>query len=256
MSEIYTFCKVEDGPSGKLNKFNQEFNDKLHNGYSPHKITLYLDKQIDNLDDTLLKNIYTLITIVDIFFFVYNDSIEFINNKLSYTISSMNTTFFKNYEQIYVNINNNIYDIYNLGEIKYNILSVDIELKKHDFIILNFNAQGGLSRNEYNKYIIKSNYFKTFDELIKFIMYDSGLSYELSKKHLTEKSGISNYFITRATENDPILIEGFNDEKPIIYENDYIEYNDDDEDDDYHHYYNDYFQHDYIENNGDSNDDD
>ncbi len=207
MPEIYTFDRI--------NNFNQEFNDKLHNDYYPYRITLYLDKQINNLEDIPVKYASSFISISGMFPMVYDDSIEFINNQLSYTVSSMHMTEYKNNERnlIYIRIVPN-----------YNILSIDIEIKKHDYTLLH-SIPAYLNKDDYGKYIIKSNCFETFDDLIKFIMYDSGLNYELSKKYLIEQSGIHIYYKDDEDIDDNnyynynyiILSEGENNEKSFRY---------------------------------------
>ncbi len=220
MLEVYIFDNI--------NNFNQEFQDKLHNGYCPHKITFHLDKQINNLDDILFKYIYELVSFNDIFPLLYYDSIEFINNKISYTVSSINMVEYQLSEKIMININE-----FRCSDIipNYKIISVDVEILKHDFMLiwrsLDYNI---FLFNDYGKYVIKSDCFETFDELIKFIMYDSGMNYELSKKYLSERSGIQVYYkhnneLEKDLQEDyfnnfVILSKGENDEQ-----NDDIDYN-------------------------------
>ncbi len=206
MSEVYTF--------DNLNNFNQEFHDKLIIGYHAHKITIYFDKEIINI-----KNIQNLrsvqgtqtqlcgIRIGSYDLELYTNSYEFINNIFSFTVSSINTEYQynkKNSIRISCDINSQI-------------KSFNIEIKKNDFMICS-------SRNlemtdlSLGKYIIKSDFFKTFDDLIKYIMNDSGLSYDLSKKYLTDKIGTYNYYNDEHKYNKDsyILDEGFNENKLVI----------------------------------------
>ncbi len=203
MSEVYTFDNVD-------NIFNQEFNDKLITRYHPNKITIYVDKEITTLED--IQPIFVRIGTYT--YRHYYDSYEFINNKISFTISSINVDYnkhTKNKINIYCNK-------------KYNIKSVEIEIRKKDLIILCDEDNYDLNPNDIGKYIIKSDYFNTFDELIEYIMHDSGLNYELSKKYLIQYSGTfwyTKYSLNGIDEdnmtNDITLAIGENDEKKDDY---------------------------------------
>ncbi len=241
MLEVYTFDNI--------NNFNQDFHDKLHSGYHVHKITIYFDKEIINIKDTQCITV----RIGNNYPEIYNYSYEFINNKISFTISSINIEYFynkKNSVKIFCNKN-------------YNIKSFEIEIKKNNVRIL-CDFSTFVSKKDtktIRKYVIKSDYFKTFDELIKYIMDDSGLSYELSKKYLTRHGGKSDYY--KYVSDDELLSEDDYDDDNSDDDNsdddnsykkytlceDYCETNTDDD-----YYYN--GSNDDNEDNEDSDDDD
>ncbi len=185
MSEVYTFDSI--------NNVNQEFSDKLRNCYYPHKINIYFDKVINCLEDIEFITIHIGSTSIE----QYIDSYEFLNNKLSFTVSSINTEYYYNKSNIVKVFSNK----------NYNVKSIEIELKINNFRII-CDSYGEGSGSIKNSCIIKSEFFKTFDDLIEFIMDDSDLSYELSKKYLTKKGGSFSYY----------------------------KYSDEDEDDDYDNY--------------------
>ncbi len=202
MSEIYKF----DGDYAS----DENLHKKLNDGYHVHKITIYFDKLIPNLPKNDL--FYIQVSIGNYCCFLYEDSYEYIDNKLSLTVSSINVC-----RELYENTDIRIKTI---NDLDLNIISFTIEIKKNDIIIKSYY----LDNNDYNnrKYLIKSNYFKSFDELITFVMDDSNLSYELSKKYLTTRSGTSCYYKYVIDEN--------NFHYHLVHDNYYTQYDEDDDD--------------------------
>ncbi len=168
---------------------NSEFINKLcEQQYVIRKITIYLDKEID-------KNNY-----YNIFYFnneieYFESSIEYYNNKVSFICDSklyFNSECFITGTKLIYNDEINKKNKFNIclrgskmfdNEVIYNFIEVEIckpilHISKYMTPIENTQYE-----DDY-KIVIESNYFQSFDDLIKYIMDVSGLNYELSKQHI------------------------------------------------------------------------
>ncbi len=199
MSNIYTFYPTIKNNNYKFD-FNQDFHNKINNDYIMHKITIYFEKEIVDLKKNTLFSIGICHEYPD----RYLDTYEFINNKISYIIPS--------FDNDYIGNNKNIITA---GYYPENIIkSVDVELKKHDVNIernIHFNGSGYC--------IITSSYFKSFNELINYVMVDSGMNYELSKKYLIQNNESSYFYCPDKDDIDDIEENILFKEKCIIIDN-------------------------------------
>ncbi len=176
--EKYTF---------KHNEINNEFHDKLvKENYVIRKITIHLDKEVDRKYNYWIY--YDYYTYIDYF----SDSIEFFNNTISFTCNQIIQKTISNF-RYHFSIK------YNGEYIDYKLIEVDI-LKPEIYI---WKETDNLFKSIKNSdLIIKSNYFKTFDELINYIMDVSNMNYELSKKYLIGYGGLYLYSYYKNNEKD------------------------------------------------------
>ncbi len=203
MSDIYTFYTTPSNNKHKF-EFNQEFHDKIIDGYVMHKITIYFEKEITSLDN---KNIFS-IGICHYYQEPYLDTYEYLDNKISYILSNFEYMHFDENQKVMLTA---FYHPENI------IKSVEVELKKYDINVYYDKFY------DHEKYcIIQSNYFKSFDEIIKYIMDDSGMNYELSKKYLIYESGLTKFYNGNPTEYDHLT-----DDYITLFEGDSIIINED-----------------------------
>ncbi len=152
---------------------NKEFNDKLNQGYIIHKFTINLNKRID-----ILNKYYTKIIILfNNHFLHYYKDVEYYNNKITYTICNLYYT--------YIDDEENIISIYDVDS---TILNFEIELKKQ---IIDTTDIGMEKYND--KLSIETNVFNNVNDIIIFVMNESGMNFELSKKYLFDYCGCPIY---------------------------------------------------------------
>ncbi len=168
---------------------NHEFHDKLvKENYIIKKITIYFDNEID-------------ISYKNCFIFYSNHSIEYFKNTFEYYNNKLS---FNCHVDVSVETITKQFSItLNRKKIKYKYIEAEIYKPK----IYIYRIENDILLDNNDDLIIRSDYFKNFDELILYIMDISGLNYELSKEYLTYYGGQYSYNINIDTEYyDEIII--------------------------------------------------
>ncbi len=173
--EKYIFTNSSSKDESSYNDYNG-FNKKAITGdYIIRKITFDLEKEFDRND--MYRIVYDGNEINYI-----EETLEFFNNKVSFKCNQkLHNWEYDGFEYIF---NVYLYSEYEyLKKINYKTIEIDIYntsifIYQTKYTIYNTNY-----KNEFSM-VITSNYFKTLDELIHYIMDISDLNYETSKQYL------------------------------------------------------------------------
>ncbi len=172
-------------------KIDNEFIEKMKDDYVIREITIYLDKQVEEIT----KYYYVLYQglLVD-----YFDNVEYYNNSITFKCFHANNLSIDNKIKIFY-LNNSNDENY----IKIDINKFDIKINKPLFIIKQFYDDNVDSDKDYK--IIKSNYFKNINELLNYYYHDiNDKTYDMCLKYILNQP-ITTY--NKIDENtDEIII--------------------------------------------------